>query len=179
VFGPSIHSFRRALRPPDGGHSAAPAINFVDSRIAAGARAPGRSDADLQTSRHRAHDPLCSRRRIVHAQGQVIDADVNRGGTVIVGRVRGSAPMPYQQMITLRPDHKGVIIHGTCSCLVRSNCFPGVRESRDTAAPSSCRKAALTEALFARAAKSALDLTEADISALFAPLDRPRSRPAA
>jgi hypothetical protein len=25
-------------------------------------------------------------------------------------------------MITLRRDHKGVIIDGTCSCLVRSNC---------------------------------------------------------
>jgi hypothetical protein len=33
------------------------------------------------------------------------------------------------------------------------------------------RKAALAEALFANSAKAPLDLTEADISALFAPLD--------
>src|SRR5262245_10088659 len=55
--------------------------------------------------------------RIVHAQGKVLDFDVNAGGTVIVGRVRGSAPRPYQQMITLRPDQQGVIIQGACSCL--------------------------------------------------------------
>jgi SNF2 family DNA or RNA helicase len=41
------------------------------------------------------------------------------------------------------------------------------------------RKAALAEALFAGASKSGLDLTEADISALFAPLDREALRKAA
>ena len=41
------------------------------------------------------------------------------------------------------------------------------------------RKAALAEALFAGATNSALDLTEADVSALFAPLDRRQNRPAA
>ena len=41
------------------------------------------------------------------------------------------------------------------------------------------RKAALAEALFAGVSKSGLDLTEADISALFAPLDRPAVRRAA
>jgi SNF2 family DNA or RNA helicase len=41
------------------------------------------------------------------------------------------------------------------------------------------RKAALAEALFAGVSKSRLDLTEADISALFAPLDRPQVRRAA
>ena len=40
-------------------------------------------------------------------------------------------------------------------------------------------KAALAEALFAGATNSALDLTEADVSALFAPLDRRQNRPAA
>ncbi len=37
------------------------------------------------------------------------------------------------------------------------------------------RKAALADAPFAGSTKTALDLTEADISALFAPLDRRRS----
>jgi SNF2 family DNA or RNA helicase len=41
------------------------------------------------------------------------------------------------------------------------------------------RKAAVAAALFAGATKSALDLTEADVSVLFAPLDRRQSRPAA
>lgn len=41
------------------------------------------------------------------------------------------------------------------------------------------RKAALAEALFAGASKSGLDLTEADISALFAPLQREPTRKAA
>jgi SNF2 family DNA or RNA helicase len=41
------------------------------------------------------------------------------------------------------------------------------------------RKAALAEALFAGVARSGLDLTEADISALFAPLDSPQIRRAA
>jgi superfamily II DNA or RNA helicase len=62
------------------------------------------------------------RGRIVHAQGLVIDADVNPSGTVIVARVRGSEQRPYQQMITLRPGNAGVIIHGTCTCPVRVNC---------------------------------------------------------
>ena len=63
-----------------------------------------------------------ARGRIVHARGQVIDVDVNDGGTVIVGRVRGSEPRPYQLMISLRPSNNGVIIQGTCSCPMRSNC---------------------------------------------------------
>jgi hypothetical protein len=41
------------------------------------------------------------------------------------------------------------------------------------------RKAALAEVLFAGASKSALDLTEADISALFTPLNRSANRHAA
>jgi hypothetical protein len=41
------------------------------------------------------------------------------------------------------------------------------------------RKAALAEALFANSAKTPLDLTEADISALFAPLDCTPDRRAA
>ena len=41
------------------------------------------------------------------------------------------------------------------------------------------RKAALAEALFEGVSKSGLDFTEADISALFAPLDRRASRRAA
>jgi SNF2 family DNA or RNA helicase len=41
------------------------------------------------------------------------------------------------------------------------------------------RKSALAEALFAGSAKTPLDLTEADISALFAPLDRRLERRAA
>ena len=41
------------------------------------------------------------------------------------------------------------------------------------------RKAALAEALFAGSAKTPFDLTEADISALFAPLDRKVERKAA
>ena len=63
-----------------------------------------------------------ARGRIAHARGQVIDVDVNDGGTVIVGRVRGSEPRPYQLMISLRPSNTGVIIQGTCSCFMRSNC---------------------------------------------------------
>jgi len=62
------------------------------------------------------------RGRIVHARGQVIDVDVSDSGTVIVGRVRGSEPRPYQLMISLRPSNNGVIIQGTCSCFARSNC---------------------------------------------------------
>ena len=58
----------------------------------------------------------------VHAQGLVVEADVNASGTVIVGRVRGSQPRPYQQMITLRQGKAGILIHGTCSCPVHSNC---------------------------------------------------------
>ena len=49
-----------------------------------------------------------ARGRIAHARGQVIDVDVNDGGTVIVGRVRGSEPRPYQLMISLRPSSTGV-----------------------------------------------------------------------
>jgi superfamily II DNA or RNA helicase len=63
-----------------------------------------------------------ARGRIVHARGQVIDVDVNDGGTAIVGRVRGSEPRPYQLMISLRPSNNGVIIQGTCSCFMRINC---------------------------------------------------------
>jgi superfamily II DNA or RNA helicase len=63
-----------------------------------------------------------ARGRVVHASGQVIDIDINGGGTVIVGRVRGSEPRPYQQMISLRPGNSGVIIHGTCSCPMHVNC---------------------------------------------------------
>ncbi|HEU0060057.1 MAG TPA: DEAD/DEAH box helicase [Hyphomicrobiaceae bacterium] len=63
-----------------------------------------------------------TRGRIVHARGRVIDVDVSDGGTVIVGRVRGSEPRPYQLMISLRPSNNGVIIQGTCSCFMRSNC---------------------------------------------------------
>jgi superfamily II DNA or RNA helicase len=63
-----------------------------------------------------------ARGRTVHARGQIVDVDVNGAGTVIIARVRGSEPRPYELMITLRPSNNGVIIHGTCSCPVRSNC---------------------------------------------------------
>ena len=63
-----------------------------------------------------------SRGRQVHGNGQVIDVDVNAGGTVFVGRVRGSEPKPYSQHVTLRSGKTGVTIHGTCSCPVHSNC---------------------------------------------------------
>jgi hypothetical protein len=63
-----------------------------------------------------------ARGRAVRANGQVIDVDINDAGTVIVGRVRGSEPRPYLQMITLRPGKSGIVIHGTCSCPVHSNC---------------------------------------------------------
>ena len=43
-----------------------------------------------------------ARGRQVHARGLVIDVDVNSGETVITGRVRGSEPKPYRQVITLR-----------------------------------------------------------------------------
>jgi hypothetical protein len=62
------------------------------------------------------------RGRGVHAQGQVLEADVNSSGTVIVGRVRGSEPKPYSQMITLKQGKLGVEFSGTCSCPVRVNC---------------------------------------------------------
>lgn len=62
------------------------------------------------------------RGQIIHANSAVIDVDVDPTGTVISGRVRGTRPRPYQQMISLRPGNNGVIIHGTCSCPVHTNC---------------------------------------------------------
>ncbi len=62
------------------------------------------------------------RGQIIHANSAVIDVEINTTGTVISGRVRGTRPRPYQQMISLRPGNHGVIIHGTCSCPVRTNC---------------------------------------------------------
>ena len=44
------------------------------------------------------------RGRQTHANGLVIDFDVNSGETVITGRVRGSAPKPYRQVITLKAE---------------------------------------------------------------------------
>ncbi len=58
----------------------------------------------------------------VHQQGLVLEAELNTSGSVIVGRVRGTAKAPYQQLITLRPRNDGVSIQGTCSCKVRTNC---------------------------------------------------------
>ena len=63
-----------------------------------------------------------TRGRQVHAEGLVIDVDVNAEGAAIVSRVRGTQPRPYQQLITLRPGKNGTIIHGTCSCPVHANC---------------------------------------------------------
>ena len=54
-----------------------------------------------------------ARGRQVHARGLVIDVDVNSGETVITGRVRGSEPKPYRQVITLRAGAHGTAIHGT------------------------------------------------------------------
>ena len=63
-----------------------------------------------------------ARGRAVHANGQVVDVDVNPEWTVLVGRVRGTQLKPYQQMVTLRPGKAGTLIHGTCSCPVHTNC---------------------------------------------------------
>jgi hypothetical protein len=62
------------------------------------------------------------RGRQVHAKGLVIDADVNSGETVITGRVRGSEPKPYRQLITLKAGAPGTAIHGVCSCPMTINC---------------------------------------------------------
>src|SRR5271166_1039497 len=63
-----------------------------------------------------------ARGRQVHARGLVIDVDVNSGETVITGRVRGSEPKPYRQVITLRAEARGTAIHGVCSCPMTINC---------------------------------------------------------
>ena len=63
-----------------------------------------------------------ARGRQVHAKGLVIDVDFNSGETVITGRVRGSAPKPYRQVITLKAGGRGTAIHGVCSCPVTINC---------------------------------------------------------
>ena len=63
-----------------------------------------------------------ARGRIVHARGKVIDVDVNDGGTVIVGRVRGSEPRPYQLMISLRPSNNWRHHPGHVQLPMRSNC---------------------------------------------------------
>jgi superfamily II DNA or RNA helicase len=62
------------------------------------------------------------RGRELVARGQVLEIDVNTNGSVIVSRVKGTKPRPYQQMITLRAGNNGTIIHGTCSCPVHTNC---------------------------------------------------------
>jgi len=62
------------------------------------------------------------RGRYAHAKGLVLEADLNSNGSVVVGRVRGSAPAPYKQMIAIRSGRSGVLFHGTCSCKVRTNC---------------------------------------------------------
>jgi SNF2-related domain/Helicase conserved C-terminal domain len=58
----------------------------------------------------------------VHADGLVLDIDVNPSSSAIVGRVRGSEGRPYQQVITVKPGGSGVIINGICSCPMRVNC---------------------------------------------------------
>jgi len=63
-----------------------------------------------------------ARGRQVHAKGLVIDVDVNSGETVITGRVRGSEPKPYRQLITLKAGARGTAIHGACSCPMTINC---------------------------------------------------------
>ena len=63
-----------------------------------------------------------ARGRQVHARGLVIDVDVNSGETVITGRVRGSEPKPYRQVITLKAGARGTAIHGVCSCPMTINC---------------------------------------------------------
>jgi len=62
-----------------------------------------------------------ARGRSVHARGQVIEVGVNDSVTIILARARGSEPGPYQQMITLQPGKKGVVVHGSCSCPVQSD----------------------------------------------------------
>ena len=63
-----------------------------------------------------------ARGREVHAKGLVVDVDVNSGKTVITGRVRGSDPKPYRQVITLKAGTRGTAIHGVCSCPMTINC---------------------------------------------------------
>ena len=63
-----------------------------------------------------------ARGRQAHAKGLVIDVDVNSGKTVITGRVRGSEPKPYRQVITLKAGTRGTAIHGVCSCPMTINC---------------------------------------------------------
>ncbi len=58
----------------------------------------------------------------LHAEHHVVDLDKNLDGTVIVGRVRGSEPKPYTQLITIRQGAAGTTIDGACSCPVRNNC---------------------------------------------------------
>ena len=63
-----------------------------------------------------------ARGRQVHARGLVIDVDVNSAETVITGRVRGSEPKAYRQVITLKAGARGTAIHGACSCPMTINC---------------------------------------------------------
>ena len=63
-----------------------------------------------------------ARGRALHANAQVIDVKIDEDGAVICGRVQGSEPEPYEQWISLRPGKSRIIIHGTCSCPVHSNC---------------------------------------------------------
>ena len=58
----------------------------------------------------------------INRRGDVLEADINASGTVIVGRVRESGHRPYEQMITLRASKAGTIVHGACSCKAKSKC---------------------------------------------------------
>ncbi len=62
------------------------------------------------------------RGRKVHARGLVIDVDFNSAETVITGRVRGSEPKPYRQVITLKAGARGTAIAGVCTCPMTINC---------------------------------------------------------
>lgn len=78
------------------------------------------AEADLA----RVMDPgALHRGRLLQSEGKVLEADANAAGTVIVGRVRGGDPRPYQQMISLKPPNPHSLqIFGTCSCAVKINC---------------------------------------------------------
>lgn len=62
------------------------------------------------------------RGRSVHSNGQVLGIEIEDDGSVISGRVQGSEREPYQQRISLRSGKNGIIIHGTCTCPVHTNC---------------------------------------------------------
>ncbi|NGM23226.1 DEAD/DEAH box helicase [Roseomonas stagni] len=77
---------------------------------------------DAALSHHFTRNALEAGRRY-HAQGRVRDVTVSQGGTLIEARVRGSAPAPYRQRISLAPGPDGrPLIAATCDCPVTTFC---------------------------------------------------------